>query len=100
MEKQKMKIEVFSAGCFVCDPVVEMVRSLSAAECDVMVYNLSDPSESKTCRDKLEAYGIKSLPAIAVNGKLLSPHLNTEVSYDELSGAGVALSSATNHSLN
>jgi hypothetical protein len=106
MEKQNMKIEVFSAGCFVCDPVVEMVKSLASTECEVIIYNLSDynlsePSEMKIGQDKVEAYGIKSLPAIAVNGKLLSHPLRTGLFPDsELSTDAIELSSETNHSLN
>jgi hypothetical protein len=101
MEKQKIKIEVFSAGCFVCNPVVEMVKSLASTECEVIIYNLSEPSETKIGQDKVEAYGIKSLPAIAVNGKLLSQPLRTGLSPDsELSTDAVELSAETNHSLN
>ena len=32
MESQKRKIEVFTAGCPVCEPVVEMVKSLACCQ--------------------------------------------------------------------
>jgi hypothetical protein len=85
----KRKIEVFTAGCSVCEPVVEMVKSMACSECDVIVYNISEPCESKECIDKAKTYGIKSLPAVAVNGKLLSCCQNKGVSEAELKSAGI-----------
>ncbi len=90
METQtKRKIEVFTAGCTVCEPVVEMVKSMACSDCDVIVYNLAEPCESKECVDKVKTYGIKALPAIAVNGKLLSCCVNKGVSEAELRNAGI-----------
>lgn len=39
-KKRKRKIEVFTAGCPVCEPVVEMVKSFSCSDCGATVYNL------------------------------------------------------------
>ncbi|MEP6513319.1 MAG: glutaredoxin [Parafilimonas sp.] len=90
METQtKRKIEVFTAGCSVCEPVVEMVKSMACSDCDVIVYNLAEPCESKECVDKAKTYGIKALPAVAVNGKLLSCCENKGVSEAELKNAGI-----------
>jgi hypothetical protein len=41
------------------------------------------------CQDKVKTYGIKRLPAIAVNGKLLSCCENKEITAEELVNAGV-----------
>ena len=69
METQtKRKIEVFTAGCSVCSPVVDMVKSMACSDCEVIVYNLAEPCESKECIEKAKTYGIKALPAVAVNG--------------------------------
>ena len=90
METQtKRKIEVFTAGCSVCSPVVDMVKSMACSDCEVVVYNLAEPCESKECVDKAKAYGIKALPAVAVNGKLLSCCQNKGVSEAELRNAGI-----------
>ncbi len=90
METQtKRKIEVFTAGCSVCSPVVDMVKSMACSDCEVIVYNLAEPCESKECIDKAKTYGIKALPAVAVNGKLLSCCQNKGVSEDELKNAGI-----------
>jgi hypothetical protein len=90
METQtKRKIEVFTAGCSVCSPVVDMVKSMACSDCEVIVYNLAEPCESKECIDKAKTYGIKALPAVAVNGKLLSCCQNIGVSEAELRNAGI-----------
>ncbi len=88
MENQKKrKIEVFTAGCSVCEPVVEIVKSMACNSCDVVEYNLSETNKEAT--EKVKAYGIKALPAVAVNGKLLSCCQNKGVSEAELRSAGI-----------
>lgn len=88
MENQKKrKIEVFTAGCSVCEPVVETVKSMACSSCDVVVYNLSETNKEAT--EKVKTYGIKALPAVAVNGKLLSCCQNKGVSEAELRSAGI-----------
>ncbi len=90
METQtKRKIEVFTAGCSVCSPVVDMVKSMACTDCEVIVYNLAEPCESRECIEKAKTYGIKALPAVAVNGKLLSCCENKGVSEAELRSAGI-----------
>lgn len=37
------RVEVFTAGCPLCEPVVEMVNRIACDQCDVTVHNLSDP---------------------------------------------------------
>ncbi len=85
----KRKIELFTAGCSVCEPVVEMVKSMACTSCEVVIYNLSQPCDTKECLEKVKTYGIKALPAIAVNGKLLSCCQNKGISAEVLMGAGV-----------
>lgn len=89
MENQKRIIEVFTSGCPLCEPVVKMVRETACSSCEVIVYNLADPCESKVCLDKVKSYGIKTLPAVAVNGNLLSCCENSGVTPASLIDAGV-----------
>ncbi len=86
--QNQRKIEVFTAGCSVCEPVVEMVKSMACSDCDVVVYNLTE-TKGNEAADKVKAYGIKALPAVAVNGKLLSCCQNKGVSEAELRSAGI-----------
>jgi len=48
----KRKIEVFTAGCPVCEPVVKTVNEMACDSCEVIVYNLAEQCDSKVCVDK------------------------------------------------
>ena len=85
----KRRIELFTAGCSVCQPIIEKVQAMACSSCEVVIYNLSQPCETKECLDKVKTYGIKSLPAIAVNGKLLNCCQNKGISEEELLNAGI-----------
>lgn len=84
----KRKIEVFTAGCPVCTPVVELVQSMACSNCDVEVYDLTKQSDPEFYTEKLKRYKITSLPTVVVNGQKL--HLTEDgISKEQLSQAGV-----------
>ncbi len=60
------KIEIFSAGCPLCKEAEEMVRKLSCSSCEVSVIDMHDLLGASRARD----LGVRSIPAVAVNGKL------------------------------
>jgi len=62
---------------------------MACDSCEVIVYNLAEQCDSKVCVDKIKEYNITSLPAVAVNGKLLSCCKDRGVSKEELIAAGV-----------
>lgn len=62
----KRKIEVFSAGCPVCQETVEMVKRISCTSCEVNVLDMKDPAVAERAKN----LGIRSLPAVAIDGKL------------------------------
>ncbi|MCA1600070.1 MAG: thioredoxin family protein [Acidobacteria bacterium] len=62
----KRKIEVFSAGCPACEEVVNLVRQSACPSCDVEVLDMRDDDVAA----KAKQYGVKSVPAVAVDGKL------------------------------
>ncbi|GAC1425572.1 MAG: hypothetical protein NVS1B13_18360 [Flavisolibacter sp.] len=90
MENKRI-IEVFTAGCNVCEPTVEMVKGLACSSCEVIIYDLSKPCETIECLQKAQQYGIKSLPAVAVNGVILNCCANKGVSETELTKAGIGM---------
>ncbi len=85
----KRQIEVFTAGCPVCEPVVKTVKEMTCDSCEVTVYNLVEQCESKVCLDKIKEYNITSLPAVVVNGELLSCCKGNGVSKEVLAAAGI-----------
>tara|TARA_R110000765_G_scaffold405321_1_gene501842 strand:+ start:221 stop:490 length:270 start_codon:yes stop_codon:yes gene_type:complete len=85
----KRQIEIFTAGCPVCEPVVQLVKETAGKDCEITLHNLSEQCESKICISKMKEYGIKRVPAIAVNGKLLDCCKNIEITKDDLVNAGI-----------
>jgi glutaredoxin 3 len=64
--EQKRKVEVFSAGCPACEPVVQLVKSIACPSCDVQVLDMNMPDVAA----KAKQYGVTTVPAVAINGKL------------------------------
>jgi len=85
----KRQIEIFTAGCPVCEPVVTLVKETACENCEITIHNLSQQCESKICVTKMEEYGVKRLPAIAVDGKLIGCCKNVEITKDDLLNAGI-----------
>ena len=63
---EKRKIEVFSAGCPVCQEVIEMVKRNTCESCEVTVLDMNDTNVA----DRAKQLGVRSVPAIAIDGKL------------------------------
>jgi len=85
----KRTVEVFTAGCPVCEPVVELVRETACPSCEVIVYDLNKGCDTNECREKANEYGIQKIPAVAVNGKLLECCKIGTVTDEALRNAGV-----------
>lgn len=85
----KRKVEVFTAGCPLCDPVVELVREVACPSCEVVVYDLNAGCATNECREKAEGYGINRVPAVVVDGRLLECCVAGTVSEEMLRAAGV-----------
>ena len=63
----KRIVEVFVAGCPCCDDTVKMVESLICPSCELRVLDMRSDNEAQS---KARQYGVKRVPAVAVNGKL------------------------------
>jgi len=61
------KVEVFSAGCSVCKDTIEMVERL-AGKHEIVIHDMNK-AEVAT---KAKSYGIRSVPAVVIDGKLAS----------------------------
>ncbi len=81
----KRKVEVFSAGCPVCQDAVELVQNLACPSCDVTVLDINDPDVSH----RAETLGIRSIPAVVVNEKLADCCAGRGVRADVLRAEGI-----------
>ncbi len=82
------RIEIFSAGCPVCEEGTARVRALAGDE-EVVVHDLHS---DEAAVERAAAYGIKAVPAVVVDGQLLACCRNTGPTEDELRAAGVGQS--------
>ncbi len=62
----KRKIEVFSAGCPACEETIELVNSVACSSCEVSVLDMNQPEVAKHAK----SLGIRSVPAVVIDGKL------------------------------
>ncbi|MGH2645639.1 MAG: thioredoxin family protein [Chitinophagaceae bacterium] len=85
----KRQIEIFTAGCPVCESTVKLVKDLACENCEITVYDLVKQCEDKTCLRKIKEYGVQSVPAVAVNGKLLSSSKTKGIFQEALIEAGI-----------
>lgn len=84
----KRKVEVFTAGCPVCNPVINLVNETADEHCEITVYDLVKQCEEKTCINKMNDYGINRVPSIVVDGKLLDC-CDREITKQDLVNAGI-----------
>ena len=62
----KRKIEIFSAGCPACQEAVKMVQNLACSDCEVNILDMNDPAIAS----RAKGLGVRSVPAVAIDGKL------------------------------
>ncbi len=63
---KKRTIEIFSAGCTVCDNAIKLVNDIACESCEVSVLNMQDPEVFT----RAKSLGISSLPAVVIDGQL------------------------------
>jgi glutaredoxin 3 len=62
----KRKVEVFSAGCPACEDTIALVNRIACPACEIHVLDMHDPLVAQRAR----ALGIRSVPAVAIDGVL------------------------------
>lgn len=86
----KRQMEVFIAGCPLCDETVKLVKDLACHQCEVQIYDLRQGCATNECRNKAAQYGIHRVPAVVVDGKLVDCCKNQQpVTRETLIGAGI-----------
>ncbi len=61
----KKKVEIFSAGCSTCKETTEMVKRIAASH-EVVIHDM----QKSEIASKAKNYGIRSVPAVVIDGKL------------------------------
>jgi glutaredoxin 3 len=81
---KQRKVEVFTAGCPLCDETVALVKQLSCPSCDVTIYDLRE-----TGIEKAKEYGVNSVPTVVVDGKILECCARGKPTAEDLKAAGI-----------
>jgi glutaredoxin 3 len=63
----KKKVEIFSAGCSACKETIEIVKRLASSH-EVVVHDMN----KSDIASKAKQYGVRSVPAVVIDGKLAS----------------------------
>lgn len=79
------KVEVFSAGCPACQTTIELVNRLACPSCEVSILDMNDINVAKRARD----LGVRSVPAVAIDGQLASCCAGAGVQEQALLAAGL-----------
>ncbi len=62
----KRRVEVFSAGCPLCQEAEDLVRCLACDDCQVEVLDMHRPAVARRAKE----LGIVRVPSIVIDGKL------------------------------
>ncbi len=81
----KRQIEVFSAGCAVCEEAIAKVNELACDSCEVTVLDMSDPAVA----ERAKSLGVQSVPAVAIDGALADCCQGRGINEETLRAAGL-----------
>ncbi len=79
------KVEVFTAGCPLCDAAVLLVQDLACSSCSVEILDMKDES----AQQKAKQYGVTRVPSVVVNGTLADCCQGGAINPDSLRALGV-----------
>lgn len=82
---KKRNVEVFRAGCVLCEETISLVTGLACASCDVSVLDMKDPAVAERAKE----LGVRSLPAVAIDGALAGCCSGRGVDEEALRAAGL-----------
>ncbi|WP_250125119.1 thioredoxin family protein [Chroococcidiopsis sp. CCMEE 29] len=83
-------VEVFSAGCPLCNETINLVKGLACENCEIQVYDLREGCATSECLEKATQYGINRVPAVVIDGQLAGCCQNQQsVSREALVAAGI-----------
>ena len=81
----KRKVQVFTAGCPICDEAVEKVRRMACESCEIEVLDVSDHQTA----ERAATLGVRSVPAVAIDGELASCCSGRGIDKEVLHSAGI-----------
>ncbi len=87
----KRRIEIFSAGCPACEETIELVNRIACPSCQVSVLDMKKTEVAS----RAKVLGIRSVPAVVIDGKLADCCAGGGPKETTLRAAGLGQSIAT-----
>lgn len=81
----KRQVEIYSAGCPVCAETIDLVNRLACESCEVTVLDMTDSVVAARAQD----LGVRSVPAVAIDGRLAACCTGTGPDEAALRAAGI-----------
>ncbi len=81
----KRRIEIFSADCPACHEVIAQVKRLACPSCEISVLDMKDGKVA----ERAKALEVRSVPAVAIDGKLADCCLGGRPDMAVLQAAGL-----------
>ncbi len=84
----KRQVEVFSAGCGACQETIDLINKIACPSCEITVHDMHDATVAK----RAQVLGIRSVPAVVINGQLADCCAGRGVDESTLRSAGLGSS--------
>lgn len=81
----KQQIEIFSAGCPLCETTISLVQDLACPSCDVQILDMNRADVAA----RAKTLGVASVPAVVIDGKLADCCAGRGPDADTLKTAGL-----------
>ena len=85
---EKRKIEIYSAGCPACREAIRTVKDIAGSSSEVEVLDMHDARVSA----KAKQYGIRSVPAVVIDGTLADCCAGRGIDVETLKASGIGAS--------
>lgn len=64
--KAKRRIEIFSAGCPICEESIQLIHNAGCPSCEIAVLDMRENAIAA----RASRLGVRSLPAVVIDGTL------------------------------
>ena len=81
----KRKIEIFSAGCPTCEESIQQIQAAACPSCEIEVLDMRESAIAT----RAQHLGIRSLPAVVIDGTLAGCCSNRGPDIPTLQAAGL-----------
>jgi glutaredoxin 3 len=60
------QIEIFSAGCPICEQTIELINRVACPSCNVTILDMRDPQVAS----RAKSLDVRAVPAVVIDGTL------------------------------